>query len=296
MRPQASQLALRAIEAGVPSAAFVVAALSAQNTRNQAVGEAKTREVLKAAPADDPFIVYCWLLLEEIETTPESAQNAFASLQKLADNGDCFAQFCIGALRRDGRAVNKDERAAVEQFRKAAEQGHALAQLALAVMLEHGQGAARNCTLAAQWYRKAAEQGEAVAQFNLAFMLEHSEGAENAEEAAKWYRKAAEQGVEEAQRRLAELLEQGELTTKDEKQAAHWYHKAAEQGNEAAARKLARLRSGLCNLGCLRSRTVSSTIAFGSAADGTGGQRTNDNHICPKRRSQAPIFCGRSAR
>ena len=233
---QAYQIALQAFEASQLSAAFVVAGC-ATDVLGKAAGEAKAREVLKAAPADDPFIVYRWLFLDEKETTPERARAAAESLQKLADDGDCFAQFCTGVLHEKGKGLKKDKRSAAQWFRKAAEQGHAQCQFRLASMLLHGQGVDRNEKLAVEWFGKAAEQGHANSQFELARMLADKDEYE----AVRWLRRAAEQGMAEAQRHLAARLENGRGVEENVKQAAHWYRKAAEQGDRSAALQLARL-------------------------------------------------------
>ena len=93
------------------------------------------------------------------EKTPD-----FAATQKLAEQGDSYAQISLGIMYSKGQEVPKDDAKAVEWYRKAAEQGNAYGQVSLGTMYDMGRGVPRDTAKAVEWYRKAAEQGNAEAQ------------------------------------------------------------------------------------------------------------------------------------
>jgi len=114
-------------------------------------------------------------------------------IEGMAEDGDQYAQACLGLMCYYGRGVDRNSSTAVEWYRKAAEQGHADAQFYLGLMYRYGfDGVDENEAIAAEWYRKAAEQGHANAQYNLGFMYRYGRGVHKSEStAAEWYRKAA---------------------------------------------------------------------------------------------------------
>ena len=104
------------------------------------------------------------------------------------------------------RAVNHFAYAAQQaaaSFEQAAKQGNADAQYQLGFMYETGQGVEQDYRRAAQWYEKAAAQGHAQAQYQLGCLYREGLGVEeNDEEAEKWWQRAAAQGVAQAHRQL----------------------------------------------------------------------------------------------
>ena len=104
------------------------------------------------------------------------------------------------------RAVNHFTYAAQQaaaSFEQAAKQGNADAQYQLGFMYETGQGVEQDYRRAAQWYEKAAAQGHAQAQYQLGCLYREGLGVEeNDEEAEKWWQRAAAQGVAQAHRQL----------------------------------------------------------------------------------------------
>ena len=104
------------------------------------------------------------------------------------------------------RAVNHFTYAAQQaaaSFEQAAKQGNADAQYQLGFMYETGQGVEQDYRRAAQWYEKAAAQGHAQAQYQLGCLYREGLGVEeNYEEAEKWWQRAAAQGIAQARRQL----------------------------------------------------------------------------------------------
>ena len=81
-----------------------------------------------------------------------------------AEQGDAYAQACLGICYYRGTGVEQNYGEAVNWCRKAAERGDADAQAVLGNCYYHGTGVEQNYGEAVNWYRKAAEQGHAGAQ------------------------------------------------------------------------------------------------------------------------------------
>ena len=117
-----------------------------------------------------------------------SAQE-LADLHALAEQGDVWSQFILGAMYVAGLGVPQDAAEGARWFRLAAEQGDAIAQYNLGVQYGAGEGVPQDFAEAALWHRLAAEQGDAWAQSILGFMYATGEGvAQDAVEAVRWYR------------------------------------------------------------------------------------------------------------
>jgi len=84
-------------------------------------------------------------------------------------------------------------------YHKAAEQGNAWAQYCLGLCYRIGRGTPINIARAAEWFFKAAEQGHAEAEEALG---QNAYDAKNYKEAAKWYLRAAEHGNKDAKDKL----------------------------------------------------------------------------------------------
>lgn len=162
--------------------------------------------------------------------------------RKAAEQGHDTAQYDLGWCYENGRGVKRNDAEAVGWYRKAAEQDNALAQNNLGVCYENGQGVQRDYAAAVEWYRKAAEQGNAHGQANLGQCYQKGRGVQtNYAEAVNWLRSAAEQGDAFAQNNLGVCCENGQGVEKDLAEAVKWYRKAADQGNAFAQDALKRL-------------------------------------------------------
>ena len=153
-------------------------------------------------------------------------QAAFDEFERLANEGDPYAQHALGLMYAEGAAVPRDRVAAAKWYAAAAEQGLAPSQHNLAVSYYTGIGVKQNYALAAEWYRKAALQGDARAQNNLGYMYDTGRGvALDPEQAVYWYELAAAAGNVNAQINLANSYRRGRGVERDEQKALEWYAK-----------------------------------------------------------------------
>jgi len=167
-------------------------------------------------------------------------------IERMAEDGDRYAQACLGRMYHYGRGVDENHSLAVKWFRKAAEQGYAEAQFSLGWMYQFGEGVDKNHSRAVEWYRIGAEQGDTRAHFNLALIYLDGRGVDkNHSRAVEWHRKAAEQGHANAQYYLGYMYQYGWSVDKNHPTAVEWYRKAAEQGHEYAQIKLDRLTKSI---------------------------------------------------
>jgi len=90
-------------------------------------------------------------------------ETALENWRPLADAGDAFAQYSLGAMYDTGEGVPEDDAEAVRWFRLAAEQGHAEAQYNLGVMYAKGEGAPQDYSVAHMWADIAATNGVVTA-------------------------------------------------------------------------------------------------------------------------------------
>ena len=137
-------------------------------------------------------------------------ETAFEVFQSLAEEGDAFAQFNVGAMYNNGEGVPADDSEAVRWYRAAAEQGHALAQFNLGIMYDNGEGVIQDYSEAVRWYRAAAEQGYAPAQTNLGLNYLLGEGVpESLVTAHMWLNIASangNRGARDARSDVADLM------------------------------------------------------------------------------------------
>jgi len=168
------------------------------NADNQHIPGAPAQTALRPAPANE----------EQLAATLRATRAA-------AERGDAAAQFNLGVMYEEGRAISQDNVEAVAWYRKAADQGYGPAQINLGMMYGTGQGVEKDDVQAAAWYRKAADQGNAPAQSNLGVMYRDGRGvAQDDAQAVAWLRKAADQGDDLAKGNLRQMLEQGRGSAK----------------------------------------------------------------------------------
>ena len=86
---------------------------------------------------------------------PARADEAEA-VRALAAQGDAAAQFALGALYRDGQAVERDFVQALQWLHSAADQGLLDAQLALGNIYAGGSGITKDLVQAYMWFDIAA--------------------------------------------------------------------------------------------------------------------------------------------
>ena len=189
-------------------AAEVLERLS-KNSKNPAVFHALCLIEERRAQAPKEYAkVYQWkdqrnVLLEEYG---EAFRELLPLAEHCSENGSVAAQVFLGDLYRMGWGVEQDLQKALSLFTKPAEQGDTYAQSCVGAIYN----SLRDYRKAAEWYRKATDQGLPDAQNALGFLYDMGEGVEqDYRKAAEWYRKAAEQGHPMAQSKLHVLYYEG---------------------------------------------------------------------------------------
>ncbi|MFR1040324.1 MAG: tetratricopeptide repeat protein [Clostridium sp.] len=78
-------------------------------------------------------------VIRDESLTMEERSDAVSEMDKLAENGDMYAQYLMGKLWRDGPLLIPDSVEARYWFEQAAEQGHLVAQYSLAQVIPLGR-------------------------------------------------------------------------------------------------------------------------------------------------------------
>ncbi|MFD2648517.1 peptidoglycan-binding protein [Devosia albogilva] len=158
-------------------------------------------------------------------------------LRQAAADGDVRAQFEIGAIFSEGRAVEQDFAEAAKWYERAAAQGFAPAQYRLGNLYEAGQGLEKDLEVARLWYQRSAEDGNRMAMHNLAALHAGGElGPQDFETAAEWFTKAAELGMTDSQFNLGMLYARGLGVEQDFEQSYKWFSLAARSGDADAGK------------------------------------------------------------
>ncbi len=137
-------------------------------------------------------------------------EEAAASDQWAADQGNLAGIYNLAARYRDGFGRDYDPQMAIKLFTQAAEGGFAWAAYDLALIYDEGLLVLEDDTLAVQFYEQAAAAGNAWAMVNLAHMFLEGDGVEvDLDRAAELFRMAYETGDINAGVSLALLLQHG---------------------------------------------------------------------------------------
>ena len=170
----------------------------------------------------------------QVELPPESVGPK--ELREAAGRGDARAQFEIGAIYTEGRAVPKDLKAAATWYERAAAQGFAPAQYRLGNLYENGLGVAKDLEQARLWYQRAAEAGNRMSMHNLAALYAGGQlGKQEFASAAEWFEKAAAEGLTDSQFNLGMLYARGLGVTQNMEESYKWFALAARSGDKDAA-------------------------------------------------------------
>jgi len=106
---------------------------------------------------------------------PREAKDLFAEcaggLTGLAEQGDQYAQCCLGDMYWRGLGTREDARRAHDWFLKAAEQGNVNAEYSLGRIYHSGRLGEQNLEQAAHWFKKAADKGNPFAADQYGFCL-----------------------------------------------------------------------------------------------------------------------------
>lgn len=204
---------------------------------------------------------------EKLRVASEASDRwALDMLQRAAEKGDGNAEFELGLLNANGRAMPQNYLNAAQLWRKAEHQGNMRAYIDLVMLFENDQSMLQLDAAALLRLRKATDQGRADFQYGLGLLyINGQEVPQNYAEAEKWFRKAAEQGYAKAQHKLGLLYYSGRQsdpskwmrlapslgisfavgnpllinfnalnTPQNYNEAARWFRKAADQGNAPA--------------------------------------------------------------
>ncbi len=160
-----------------------------------------------------------------------------AKLRQAAADGDARAQFEIGAIYTEGRAVPEDLKAAAVWYERAASQGFAPAQYRLGNLYEAGKGVDKDLAQARIWYQQAAEAGNRMAMHNLAALYASGGlGTQQFDSAAQWFEEAANRGMKDSQFNLGMLYARGLGVKQDLAASFKWFALAATRGDTDAAK------------------------------------------------------------
>ena len=179
-----------------------------------------------------------WTLRDVIRDeslTMEERSDAVSEMDKLAENGDMYAQHLMGKLWRDGPLLIPDSVEARYWFKRAAEQGHLVAQYSLAKLYLSDDLEVRDTRKGMNWLYTAAVNGSHYAMYRLAKeCLKGEHIQKDTARAVEWFAKSAEGGNPYAQYMLGKLYLTGTEAPYDEERAIHWLTRSAEQGNQYA--------------------------------------------------------------
>ena len=182
---------------------------------------------------------YAYWTLQDIirdeSLTMEERSDAVSEMDKLAENGDMYAQYLMGKLWRDGPLLIPDSVEARYWFEQAADQGHLVAQYSLAKLYLSDDVEVRDIRLGMNWLYTAAVNGSSYAMYRLAKECLKGEVIEkDTEHAIEWFAESAERGNQYAQYMLGKLYLTGKEAPYDEERAVHWLTRSAEQNNRYA--------------------------------------------------------------
>ena len=179
-----------------------------------------------------------WTLRDVIRDeslTMEERSDAVSEMNKLAENGDMYAQYLMGKLWRDGPLLIPDSVEARYWFKRAAEQGHLVAQYSLAKLYLPDDVEVRDIRLGMNWLYTAAVNGSSYAMYRLAKeCLKGEHIKKNTASALEWFTRSAERGNPYAQYMLGKLYLTGTEAPYDEERAVRWLTRSAEQDNQYA--------------------------------------------------------------
>ncbi|QDZ13083.1 SEL1-like repeat protein [Devosia ginsengisoli] len=199
---------------------------------------------IEAAPADIPTDIVPDVTgsidrdaaaVETFELPPEGVGPL--ELRQAAADGDARAQFEIGAIYTEGRAVTQNYPEAAKWYERSAAQGFVPAQYRIGNLYEAGQGVDKDFEVAKLWYQRGAEAGNRMAMHNLAALYAGGQlGDQEFESAAEWFAQAAARGMTDSQFNLGMLYARGLGVEQDFEQSYKWFSLAARNGDGDAAK------------------------------------------------------------
>jgi TPR repeat protein len=98
---------------------------------------------------------------------PITTATTFGDLQKVAERGDAYAQYILGARYHNGEGVPQDDAQAMRWFERAADQGYADAQATIGAYYWAGRGVPKDLKKAYFWSILALNQGDSAMESRL---------------------------------------------------------------------------------------------------------------------------------
>jgi TPR repeat protein len=158
------------------------------------------------------------------------ASTPIETLEKMADEGDPFAQVQFGKRLQSGDGIKKDDSRAASYFKRAADSGHLDGLVEYGKCLRNGTGVGQDIKAGAALYRRAADKGDAEAQYLLGYLLRFGLGVFRDQiEAARLFKLAGDSGHALALNQYGEMLEGAFGVVKNIPEAVRYYRMSSDQ-------------------------------------------------------------------
>ena len=175
----------------------------------------------------------------------EERDKAAEQLEKLAEDGDAYAQYIIGTAYRDGGLLIPDTAKAQKFLERAAEQEIDAAQYALGKLYLSDDADIHDSAKGIYWLKRSADNGNDYAAYRLGKEYLRGENTvKDAETAVSYLRQAADNGNAYAQYLLGKLYLTGEGVQQATDTAYQWFTKAYYGGHTYAGMFMDRIDHG----------------------------------------------------
>ena len=175
----------------------------------------------------------------------EERDKAAEQLEKLAEDGDAYAQYIIGTAYRDGGLLIPDTAKAQKLLERAAEQDLDAAQYALGKLYLSDDTDIHDSVKGIYWLKRSADNGNDYAAYRLGKEYLRGENTvKDAETAVSYLRQAADNGNAYAQYPLGKLYLTGEGVQQATDTAYQWFTKAYYGGHTYAGMFMDRIDHG----------------------------------------------------
>ena len=175
----------------------------------------------------------------------EERDEAAEQLERLAEDGDAYAQYIIGTAYRDGGLLIPDAAKAQKLLERAAEQDLDAAQYALGKLYLSDDADVHDPAKGIYWLKRSADNGNDFAAYRLGKeYLSGKNTIKDAETAVSYLRQAADNGSAYAQYLLGKLTLMGEGVPKDMDAAYEWFAAARDNGHAYAEFFMKRMERG----------------------------------------------------
>ncbi len=171
---------------------------------------------------------------------------AVRMLQLSAEQGNCDAQWELGALYEFENHVAKDEKKALSLYKKSADAGSPIGMYMLAHCYQHGIAVAENHDMSDSIYARSFDGLMKLAPEEDMYVLNFIGSAyfwgdgvkTDRKKAFEYYLISAKKGNPETQYKIGNCYETGQGTEKNMEEAMQWYRLSAVQGYEEAMKKV----------------------------------------------------------